>query len=120
MVVAIEQSDAVRTNQGCSELLTGVENTLFERCSLLRLLTESGRDDDKGAHPFLSTEEIDVIRAVLGCHHEYGEIRLGNILHVVDGLDALYLVFLGIHDINGTTWLVHIVRAANDDDALRF
>ena len=133
MVVAVQQSDAVRANQGSPVLFAGIEDALFEFGTCLRLLTESGRDDDKGAHPFLSTEEIDVVRAVLSCHHEYGEIRLGNILHVVDGLDALYLVFLGIHDVqgtleastdniahNGTTWLVHIVRAANDDDALRF
>ena len=130
VMMAVEQSDAVRPYQGSAILLAGVEDALFEQGALLRLLTESGRDDDKGAHPLLGTEVIDIVRAEPGGHHQYGQISLGNLLHVVESLDALYIVLLGIHDMQGTAeastdniandrsaWLVHIVRAADDHNA---
>ena len=98
MVVAVEQTDAVGTNQGSAKLLAGIEDTLFKHRALFCLFSESGRDDDKGAYPLLCTEVIDIVGTELSSHHENGEIRLWNVLYVVYGLDALYFVFFGIHD----------------------
>ena len=41
VVVAVQQTDAVRTYQGCPVAFAGVEDTLFEGGALLRLLTEA-------------------------------------------------------------------------------
>ena len=64
---------------------------------------------------------------------EDGQLCGWQLAGIMEGLDTLYLIFLGIdnaqnttittayqiaHD--GATGLVRIVGAANDDDALRF
>ena len=132
VVVAVQQSDAVRSDECRPVFLAGVEDALFEGCSLGCLLAKAGRDDDEGAHPLLGTEVVDIVGTVLGGHHQYGEVGLWDVLHVVTGLNALNGVLLRVHDAefaliasaeqithNRATGLVHVVRAANDDDARR-
>ena len=41
VVVAVEESDAVGTDEGCLVLLTGVEDALFEHGSLWCLLAKT-------------------------------------------------------------------------------
>ena len=41
VVVAVQQSDTVRTNQGCTILLAGVEDTLLQDCTSLGLLAKA-------------------------------------------------------------------------------
>ena len=128
--MAVQESDAVRADQGGTVLLAGVEDALLESGSGLGLLAKACRDDDEGAHTLLAAEVIDIVGAELCGHHEDGQLGLGDVLHVVEGLDALHLVFLGIHYIqgaceaavldithNGTTGLVHVVGATDNDDA---
>ena len=90
VVVAVQQSDAVGSYQGCPVLFTRVEDTLFEGGTRLGLFSESGRDDDEGTYPFLLAEIVHIVGAELRCHHQYGQLCLGDILHVVKRLDALY------------------------------
>ena len=130
-MVAVQQTDTVRTYQRCAELLTGVEDMLFQNSPLLRLLTETGRDDDEGPDAFLLTEIVHIVGTVFCCHDEYCEVCLWDVLHVVNGLDALHVVFLGVYDVqvttetaiddisyNSTTGLMYVVGAANYDDTL--
>ena len=133
MVVAVQKSDAVRTNQRRTVFLTRVEDALLQDSPRLRLLTESGRDDDKGFGALLLAEVVHIVGTELRRHHQHGEIRLGDILHIVESLDSLYFVFLGVYDVQVTTEtttdnitydratrLMYVVRAANDDDARGF
>ena len=109
-----------------------VEDALFERGTGLGLFAEACRDDDKGPDLFLGCEVFHVVGAELGSHDEDGQFGGGQLLHVVESLDALYLVFLRVDyaqralvaavlDVahHGTARFVNIVRAADDDDAFR-
>ena len=129
-MVAVQKSDTVRTNESRTICLAGVEDALFQDGTGLRLLTESGRDNHKGAHAFLLAEVVYIVGTELRSHHQYGEIRLGDVLHIVESFDSLYFVFLGVYDVQVTTEttvdditydratrLMYVVRAANDDDA---
>ena len=132
VMLAVQQSDTVGTDEGSTILLTGVEDALFEDSPLRCLLAKTCRDDDEGTDAFLCTEIVDVVRTILRCHHEDGEVGLWDVLHIVEDGEALYLVFLWVDDTqfalivaaeqiahDGTTRLMGVVRAADDDDALR-
>ena len=130
VMVAVQQSDAVGPDERRTVLLAGVEDTLLERRSLLCLLTEAGRDDDESPDMLLLAEIVYVVGTVFRSHDHDGKVCLGDVLHVVERLDTLHFIFLGVDDIqaaaeaavddithNGTTGLMHVVGAANDDDA---
>ena len=132
MMMAIQQSDAIGSDECCPILITSVEDALLESRPGFRLLAESGRDDDECPDAFLGTEVVDVVGAILGCYHEDGEIGLRDVLHVVKGFQSLDGILFGVDDTelalivsayqiahDGATGLVDVVGAANDDDALR-
>ena len=132
VMLAVEQSDTVWPDEGCLVLFTGIEDALFEGCSLRRLLTKTRRDNDEGPHAFFRTEVVHIVRTIPRCHHEDGEVGLGDVLHIMEDAEALHLIFLRVHDTqfaliatteqiahDGTSGLVSVVRAADDDDALR-
>ncbi len=132
VVPAIEQSDAVRANQRTAVLLAGVENLLFQKGSLVGFLAESGRYDDERANLFFLGKEFDVLRTEFRGHNENGQIGRRKVFRVVKHFDALHFVFFRIDDAkrafiaaaqqvahDGATGFVHVVRAADDDNALR-
>ena len=100
---------------------------------LLGLLTEAGRNYTERAHILFFGQIFDVAGAELRRHDKDGHIRGRQLLGIVIHLDALHLILLGIDDTertlivalqqvahDGATWLVHIVGAADYDDALWF
>jgi hypothetical protein len=132
MVIAIEQSDAVGAYECSTKLLARIKYALFEQGASLSLLAKSGRDDDKGPHTFLGTQIVDIVGTELGRYNQYGKIGLGYVLNIVIGFDSLHFVLLGVNDVQRTietttdnvthdrpTGLMHVVRAADNDDALR-
>ena len=132
MVIAGEQSDAVGAYECSPELLARIQYALFEQGTSLSLLAESGRDDDKGTHTLLGTQIVYIVGTELGRNNQHGKIGLGYVLHVVIGFDSLHFVLLGVNDVQRTietttdnithdrpTGFMHVVRAANNDDALR-
>ena len=105
---------------------------MFEFGTCLRLLAETGRDDDEGTRLLLLGQQFHIVRAKPRCHHEDGQISRGQFTGIVKGLDALHFIFFGIHDAQGTlitatdevtydraARLVYIVRTADNDDARR-
>ena len=123
---------AVGAYERSTEFLAGVQYALFEQGASLSLLAKSGRDDYKGAHTFLGTQIVDVVGTELGRNYQHGKICLGYVLYIVIGFDSLHFVLLGVNDVQRTietttdnithdrpTGLMHVVRAANNDDALR-
>ena len=130
VMVAVQQSDAVGSDEGCLILFTGVEDALLEFSSRLRLLTETCGDDDKRPDAFFCTEVVDIVRTILRRHHENGKVCLGDVLHIVESLDALDGVLLRVDytqvslvvpvekiTYDGPSGLVDVVGAADDDDA---
>ena len=63
MMVAIEQSDAVRTYQCSPILLARVENALFHLSPCLGLFAKACRDDDKGTCLFVTCQQFHRVRA---------------------------------------------------------
>ena len=129
MVIAVQQTNAVRTDQGSPILFTGIQDALFEQRALMRLLTEACRDNHKRPDTLLTTEVFDIVGTEPRSHHKHSQIRLWQILHIVTGFDTLHVVFLRVDDVefslitaiddvsdDCTTRLVHIIRAANHDD----
>ena len=132
VMMAVQQSDTVGANECRAIFLTGVEDVLFECCTSLRLLAETGRNNDERPDAFFSTKVVDIIGTILRCHHEDSEVCLRNVLHIMKGFDALDVVLFGVDDTeftlivsvnqisyDGATGLVDIVGAADNDDALR-
>ena len=128
-MLTVQQSDTVWSDQGRSVLFAGIEDALFQEGPLVGLLTEAGRDDHEGPDALLATEILHIVGTVFGCHHEYCQIGLWQFLHIVTGLDALYVVFLRVDnpkftliapvdDVSDdrTTGLMDIIGAANHDD----
>ena len=132
VVVTVQQADAVRSDEGCTIGLASVEDTLFECSACLGLLAKSGRDDDKSPDALLGTEIIDIVGTELSGNHQHSQFCLGDIFHIVESLDALYFVFLGVDDMefatettvldithDRATRLMYVIGAADDDDAPR-
>ena len=132
VVIAVQQSDAVRSDECRPVFLTGVEYALFQLCTRLCLLAESGRDNHKGLCALLGAEIVHIVRTELGSHYQHRQFRRWYILHVVIGFYSLHLVLFGVYDVQVATettilnishdrasGLMHVVRAADDDDALR-
>ena len=105
---------------------------LLEQGTLVGLLAEACTDNDERAYALVLGQVVDILGAVLGCHHQDGQVGVGQVLHVVMGLDALYDVLFGVKDVEVTlktallqvahdsaTGLLLVVAAANDDNTLR-
>ena len=60
-------------------------------------------------HVFLCSQVVDIARTELGSHDKNGQIGGRNLLGVVKHLDALHLVFFGIHHAQHT-----LVAAADE------
>ena len=73
VVVAVQQSDAVRANQGGPVLFAGIEDALFEFGTCLRLLDKAGGDDDEGTCLLLLRQQFHIVWTELRCHHEDGQ-----------------------------------------------
>ena len=132
MVPTGQQTDAVGTYQCTAVLLAGVEYTLLQQGALVGLLAEAGRYNNERTNLFLCCKNLNVVRAILSCNHKYGQVSGWQFLHIVESFDALHLILLGIQDAQRTvvatiqeiahhsaTWLMFVVGAADDDDALR-
>ena len=117
-----EQADAVGADEGTAVFLACVQNLLLQQGALVGLLAEAGGNDDEGAHLLLSGQILHVLRTILRGHHEDGQVGGRQLLGVVEGLDALHLVFLRVDDAqyafvssalqvshHGAAGLVHIV-----------
>ena len=130
MVVAIQETDAVRTDEGSPILFAGVEDALFEFGSRLRLLAETGRDNDEGACLFLLCQEFHVVGTETGSHDQNCQVGGRQVMGIVEGLDTLHFIFLGVYNAQGSivsstqqitydraTWLMHVIGAADDDNA---
>ena len=129
MMATVQQANAVRTDQGSPVLFAGVKDALFQKCTFVRLLTKTCRDNHESPDTLLTTEIIDIVGTILGSHHKHCQVCLWQVLYIVTGLDALHLVFFRVDDTkftfesavddvphNGTTRLMYIVGAAYYDD----
>ena len=98
----------------------------------MRLLTEACRDDHEGPDALLTAEIVHVVGTELRSDHEHRQIGLWQVLYIVTGLDALYVVFFRVDDSeftlipavddvsdDCTTGLMYIIGAANHDDTPR-
>ena len=101
MVVTVEQSDAVRTNQRSSVGCTSVQDTLLHLSTLLCLFTEACRDDDEGTRLLVASQQLNGIGTKLGRNHQHGQFGGRQFLGIVENLDALHLVLLGINNTKG-------------------
>ena len=76
------------------------------------------------------TEVVDIVRTILRRHHEDGEVRRRDILHIVKSLQTLDGVLLRVDypqvslvvpvekiTYDSPSGLVRVVGAADDDDA---
>ena len=130
VIPGVHHADAVGTDEGTAILLARVEDALFALSTLSRLFAETCRDDDEGTYPFFCCEVFGVIGAILGGNNKDGHFGGWYLLGIVEGLDALDLVFLGIDNAedtlvstldevadNGAARLVDVVRAAYNYDA---
>ena len=128
-MLTVQQTDTVRPNQGSLVLFAGIEDALFQKGALMRLLTEAGGDNHEGPDALLPTEIFYVVGTELRSHHEYSQIGLWQVLHIMTGLDALHVVFLRVDNTeftlkapvddvsdDRTTGLMDIIGAANHDD----
>ena len=93
-----EQSDAVGADECTVILLARIQNALFQFGTRLGLFAKTCRDDDESLGLLLFGHQFHVVRTVFGSHHEDGQFRRGQFLGIVESLDALHLVLLGIHD----------------------
>ena len=132
VVIAVQQSYAVWSYQCCAVFLASVKYSLLQFRTRLCLLAESGRDNHKGLCALLGAEIVHIVRTELGGHYQHRQFRRWYILHVVIGFYSLHFVLFGVHDVQVATettilnitydrasGLMHVVRAADDDDALR-
>ena len=130
VVVAVQETDAVGSDEGGPILFTGVEDALFEFGTSLRLLTESCGDDDEGPGLFLLRQQLHIVGTEPGSHHEDGQFGRGYLTGIVESLDTLHFVFLGVYNAQGpivtatnqiaydrAAWLMYVVGAADDDNA---
>ena len=130
---ACEQADAVGTYQRTAVLLAGVEDALLQLGTLGCLLAEACRNNNERTNILLLCQQLHIVGTEAGRHHEDGQVGGRQLTGIVEGLDALHLVFLGIHHTqhaaiaaahqvayHGAAWFMHIVGAAYHDDALRF
>ena len=128
----VHQSDTVRAYEGGTILLAGVENFLLQGSTSLCLFAETSRYNNERAHVLLCSKQLHIVGTPLGSHDEDGQVGGRNLLGIMEHLDALHLVFLGINNTqrafiaavqnvahDSSSGLVRVVRAADDDDALR-
>ena len=131
VVVIGEQTDTVRADEGCAIFLAGVQDVLLEQGSFVGFLAEAGTDDNERTNTFVLGQVVNIVGAVLGCNDQDGQVGIGQVLHIVVGLDALHHILLGIEDMkfafetallevahDSATGLLLVVAAANDDNAL--
>ncbi len=102
MVVAGEQSDAVRADECGTILFAGVEDALFHDGTGLGLLAETRRDDDEGAGALVACQQFDGVGTQLGRNDEDGQFGGWQFVGIVEHLDALYLVLFGVHHAQGS------------------
>ena len=132
MVVGGQQADAVGADECGTVLLACVQDVLLQDGTLVGLLAEAGADDNERAHALVLSQVVHIVGAILRCHNQDSEVCIGQVLHVVMGLDALHYVLLGVENVKVTletallevahdsaTGLLLVVAAANDDNTLR-
>ena len=132
VMLAGEQSDTVRSDEGSTILGASVQDALFQLGTGGSLLAKSCGDDDKGTRLLLASQQFHRIRTELGRDDEHGQFGGRQFLGIVEHLDALYLVLLGIDNTegalittlqdvahNGATWFVYIIGTTDDYDGLR-
>ena len=71
VVVAVQQSDAVRSDECRPVFLTGVKYSLLQFCTRLCLLAKSGRDNHKSLCALLGAEIVHIVRTELGGHYQH-------------------------------------------------
>ena len=98
MVMARQQSDAVGTDECGTILLARVQNALLHLGTRLGLFAEACRDDDKGPCLLLLSQIFHGIGAQLGRNDQYSQFRRRQLAGIVENLDALHLVLLGVDD----------------------
>ena len=132
VVIAVQQSYAVWSYQRRTVFLARVQYVLLQLCSRLCLLAESRRDNNKRLCALLLAQIVHVVRTELRRYYQHRQFRLWYILHIVKGLYSLHFVFFGVYNVQvatvttilnityySTTGLMHVVRAADHDYALR-
>ena len=104
---------------------------MFEDSTFVGLLAEACRQDDEGTHLLLGSQVFYILRTIFGRHNDDGQVGGRQLLDIMESLDALHLVFLGIDDTqrtfeptaeqvanDGAARFMHIVTAADDDNTL--
>ena len=127
-----QQADTVRANQRSAITFTAVQDALFQFCTGLGLLTETGRNNNERARLFLLGHEFHIVRTELRGYYEDGQIGVGQFLDIMEGFDPLHFFFLGVNNAQGATvtatnqvaydraaGLMYVVGATDNDDALR-
>ena len=131
VVLAVQQTDAVRPDEGGTILLADVQDALLHERSGMSLLAEACGDDDKCLGALVACQELYGVWAQLGRNHQYGQFCRWQLTGIVEDLDALNLVFLRVDDTqcsliaalydiahDGSPGLVYVVGAAYDNNRL--
>ena len=92
----VHQPDAVGTYQGSAVLIYRFQNTVFQKRTLMCLLSKSGRKNDERPHLLFGSQYLHCIRA----HHcRYGkdrQVRIRNIFYIGISGNSLHLRLFGI------------------------
>ena len=127
-----QQSDAVRTYQRAAVFLAGIQYLLLESGAFSRLLAEACRDDDERPDLLLGGQHLHIVGTEAGGNYQDGQVGGRQLADIVEHLDALHLVLLGIDHPeralvasaqqvadHGAARFMYIITTADDDDTFR-
>ena len=71
VVIAVQQSYAVRSYQCCAVFLASVKYSLLQFRTRLCFLAKSGRDNHKSLCALLAAQIVHIVRTELRCHYQH-------------------------------------------------
>ena len=128
----VHVADAIGADERRAITVHRFQNTVFEHCTLVRLLTEAGRKNDKRPHLLLGCQHFHDIGTHRCRNSQNGQVGFGNVLHIGISLHALYFLFFRIDSTqftgisatdkiaqDGPSGLMHIVGCSHHNNAGR-
>ena len=93
----VHEADAVWADERSAISVDGIQYTVFEQGSFVRLLAKSGGQDDKSADILLGGQRFYGIGTQGGGNGQHRQVRIGHGMYVGISLHALHFGFLGVH-----------------------